>query len=72
MAFTPIRLISPQGRAVLVGSAVEREHLISHGYKIEESTPAPAVEEPTPAPVADEKPAVEDKPAVNTRKATTK
>jgi hypothetical protein len=74
MAFEPIRMTSPSGFTVPVGSAVDREHLLSIGYAIEapEPAPAPAVE---PVTKAEEKPvsAVEDKPAVNvTRKSTTK
>lgn len=44
MAFTPIRLVSPDGRSALVGSATEREQLLARGYTHE---PAP---KPTPAP----------------------
>ncbi|WP_280412537.1 hypothetical protein [Nocardia asiatica] len=42
MAFTPIYMVSPAAVRVLVGSAVEREQLLSRGYTI-----AP---EPTKAP----------------------
>jgi hypothetical protein len=73
MAFEPIRMTSPSGFTVPVGSAVDREHLLSIGYTIvPEPAPAPAVE---PIVEKAEKPvqAVEDKPAVNvTRKSTSK
>lgn len=34
MSFTPVVLCSPDGREVRAGSAVEREQLISRGYRI--------------------------------------
>jgi hypothetical protein len=45
MSFTPIRM-QIDGRNVLVGSATDREHLLSHGYTI---VPEPA-DEPKPVP----------------------
>lgn len=40
MSFTPIVLRSPDGREVRVGSAVEREQLISNGYSVVKTQPA--------------------------------
>ncbi|WP_043654340.1 hypothetical protein [Nocardia thailandica] len=63
MAFNPIRLVSPDGVCVRVGSAVEREQLLARGYTPEpERTPAPA-----PAREADRKP-VAAKPDPKTSK----
>ncbi|MFE7745378.1 hypothetical protein [Nocardia sp. NPDC057455] len=52
MAFTPIYMISPAEVRVLVGSATERETLLSRGYTI---APEPAK---APAPVDRAKPFV--------------
>ncbi|MFE5290333.1 hypothetical protein ACFRAQ_35735 [Nocardia sp. NPDC056611] len=53
MAFEPARMVAPDGRDCLVGSATEREQLITQGYKIAEPEPKPvarpAVERPAPA-----------------------
>ncbi|TDP29759.1 hypothetical protein DFR75_11220 [Nocardia ignorata] len=49
MAFTPIRMVSPDGRECLVGSPTERENLHAQGYR--------AVTEPAPTRTADPKPA---------------
>lgn len=53
MAFEPVRMVAPDGRDCLVGSAIEREQLITHGYKTAEADPTPAprpaVERPAPA-----------------------
>ncbi|MGW5520000.1 hypothetical protein [Nocardia africana] len=50
MSFTPIRMSKDGGLAVLVGSAVEREHLLAHGYRVvEDAKPAPSkAAEPKP------------------------
>lgn len=58
MAFTKIRLVSPEGVSVLVGSATEREQLLSRGYT-HEPTPAPA---PAPAREPDRKPVAKPDP----------
>jgi hypothetical protein len=53
MAFTPVRMASPDGRECLVGSATEREHLRARGYRIVTAPtpePAPVKAEPKPAP----------------------
>ncbi|WP_157115048.1 hypothetical protein [Nocardia niwae] len=50
MAFTPIRMVSKDGRECLVGSAIEREQLRAKGYKpVPESQPEPK-RTPAPAP----------------------
>ncbi|MFC5789564.1 hypothetical protein ACFPPE_06815 [Agromyces tardus] len=55
MAFTPIRLVSPDGVSVLVGNATDRETLLGRGYTPEPAPkPAPAREperRPAPKPV---------------------
>ncbi|NKS29211.1 hypothetical protein GS534_00505 [Rhodococcus hoagii] len=45
MSFTPIVLRSPDGRDVRVGSAVEREQLISNGYSVVKTQPAANAQE---------------------------
>ncbi|MFE3052370.1 hypothetical protein [Nocardia sp. NPDC059239] len=51
MAFEPVRMVAPDGRDCLVGSATEREQLLNQGYQIPEPKPVPrpAVERPAPA-----------------------
>jgi hypothetical protein len=49
MPFTPIRLVSPAGVVVPVGSATEREHLLARGYQAVE--PEPEKAEPKREPV---------------------
>ncbi|MDH6283124.1 hypothetical protein [Prescottella agglutinans] len=39
MSFTPIAMRSPEGREVRAGSAVEREQLISRGYRVVTAKP---------------------------------
>ncbi len=56
MAFTPIRLVSPDGVSVRVGTATEREQLLARGYTHE---PAPA---PAPAREPDRKPVAKPDP----------
>lgn len=62
------RLVAPDGREFLVGTAVEREQLLAQGYKPKSDKPTvkPAVAEP----VKDEAPAEVDvdKPARRTVK----
>ncbi|MFD3594270.1 hypothetical protein ACFWU5_16200 [Nocardia sp. NPDC058640] len=55
MAFTPIRMASPDGREVQVGSPTEREHLHTQGYRV--------ITEPTPVRAPDTKP-VQQRPAL--------
>lgn len=53
MAFEPVRMVAPDGRDCLVGSAIEREQLITQGYAVAEPepkpVPRPAVERPASA-----------------------
>ncbi len=58
MAFTPIHLVAPDGRTALVGSATEREQLLSRGYTFAPET------DPAPAPTRenDRKPVVKPDP----------
>ncbi|MET8430163.1 hypothetical protein [Nocardia sp. NPDC004860] len=52
MAFEPVRMVAPDGRDCLVGSATEREQLLNQGYSIAAPAPKPvqrpAVERPAP------------------------
>lgn len=48
MAFEPVRMTAPDGRAILVGSATEREHLLAHGYRVAEAPKPVAKPEPKP------------------------
>ncbi|MFD6400823.1 hypothetical protein [Nocardia sp. NPDC060249] len=50
MAFTPIRLVSPDGVSVLVSNATDRETLLGRGYT-PEPAPAPARAPERPRPV---------------------
>ncbi|WP_043598923.1 hypothetical protein [Nocardia otitidiscaviarum] len=59
MAFTPVRMVAPDGREYVAGSATEREQLRTKGYTLApERKP-----EPKPAPrVTDRSAAVDRKP----------
>ncbi|WP_280389797.1 hypothetical protein [Nocardia wallacei] len=41
MAFTPVRMKAPDGSVHLVGSATEREQLLTRGYAVVEPERAP-------------------------------
>ncbi|WP_306365305.1 hypothetical protein [Nocardia sp. CC227C] len=56
MAFTPVRMVAPDGREYTAGSATEREQLRAQGYRI-----APARTAPKPAPKAVDRPVLGDK-----------
>lgn len=63
MPFTPVRMVSPDGVAVLVGSPTERERLVHRGYKLA-AKPEPEKPEPKRAPEkrAPRTPAIEPEP----------
>lgn len=61
MAFTPVRMVAPDGRECLVGSATEREQLRAKGYRVIEAAPALDPVRRPAKPVADERAAVEKK-----------
>ncbi len=50
MAFTPIRMVSPDGRECLVGSPTDREHLHTQGYRVVEPAPERPADKPAPRP----------------------
>ncbi|WP_157978674.1 MULTISPECIES: hypothetical protein [Nocardia] len=64
MAFTPVRMADREGRVCRVGSATQREHLLTQGYQVvtepePEPEPASVKAEPKPAP----KPVAKTEPA---------
>ncbi|MFC4128921.1 hypothetical protein [Nocardia rhizosphaerae] len=70
MAFTPIRLVAPDGRTALVGSATEREQLLARGYSYAPDPKPTTPARPAPAPVVAREP--ERKPAPKPEPKTSK